>query len=146
MHAPHILEDSAIEHIAASLFDCSLPTAEWTHAAHFAAALWLLRYRPGFNAAAMAPIIQRYNLACGKANTDSSGYHETITRASLAAAAAALAAQPHAALPTTLDRLLAGPCGQPSWLLTHWRHETLFSPEARRHWTPPDLKPLPFSL
>ncbi|MBB6228483.1 hypothetical protein [Polymorphobacter multimanifer] len=146
MHAPHVLDDLQIERIAAGLVDCSLPATEWTHAAHFAAALWLLRHRPGFNAAAMAPVIQRYNLACGNRNTDTSGYHETITRASLAAAAAALAAQPHAALPMVLDRLLAGPCGRSDWLLAHWRHETLFTPEARRHWVPPDLDRMPFPL
>lgn len=146
MHAPHSLDDASIAHIAGGLVDCTLPAAEWTHTAHFAAALWLLSHRPGFSATALAPLIQRYNLACGKANTDTEGYHETITRASLAAAAAALRAQPRAALPTVLDRLLAGPCGTSGWLLAHWTPELLFSPQARRHWQPPDRKPLPFPL
>jgi hypothetical protein len=35
--------DAAIEGIARRLLDCSLPKAEWTHAAHFAAAFWLIR-------------------------------------------------------------------------------------------------------
>ncbi len=146
MHAPHSLDDSVIEHIATRLIDCTLPATEWTHVAHFAAALWLLRNRPGFGAAAMAPLIQRYNITIGNQNTDTQGYHETITRASLAGAAAALRAQPNAALPTVLDRLLTGPLGKPDWLLVHWSHEVLFSPEARRHWCPPDRAPLPFPI
>ena len=141
---PMLTTESAIATVAAGLVDCTLPAAEWTHEAHFAAALWMLRHQPGFNTAAMAPIIRRYNLACGKENSDTAGYHETITRASLAAAAAALAAMPGAPLPEVLAQLLAGPCGGSGWLLAYWRRETLFSPAARRAWLAPDLAPLPF--
>jgi hypothetical protein len=30
------------------------------------------------------------------------------------------------------------------WLLAYWTRERLFSVDARRGWTEPDLKPLPF--
>ncbi len=145
-HAPHVLDDAGIERIAAGLVNCTLPCAEWTHAAHFAAAVSLLRHRPGFGAADMAVLIRRYNATCGKENTDSAGYHETVTRASLAAAADALAKHSGSSLPTILDRLLAGPCGQKDWLLRHWSHDRLFAPEARRYWVSPDLARLPYPL
>ena len=35
--------DAEIDRIGRGLLDRSLPKAEWTHAAHFAAAFWLLR-------------------------------------------------------------------------------------------------------
>ena len=138
--------DAALARIAAGITDRSLPKAEWTHAGHFAAVLWLLRCRPGFDGARDMPgLIRAYNLATGVANTDSGGYHETITLASLRAAGAALAeAAPATPLHLVLDRLFAGPAGDKDWLLAYWSRERLFSPEARRRWVDPDLAPLPF--
>jgi len=87
----HFTSDAEIEHIGRGLLDCSLPKIEWTHAAHFAAAFWLLR-RSGTHAARDMPkLIRAYNAATGVPNTDSSGYHETITLGSLRAARAWLA-------------------------------------------------------
>ena len=64
----------------------TLPRGEWTHAAHFAAALWLMRYRPDLDAARDMPgLIRAYNESVGGVNDDSGGYHETITQASLRA-------------------------------------------------------------
>jgi hypothetical protein len=138
------LTDEDIERIAAGVIARSLPKPQWTHAAHFAAALWLLS-RPGRDAAAEMPgLIRAYNAATGVPNTDTSGYHETITQASLRAARAWLARDPGAPLSEVLAALLASPHGRSDWLLAHWTPERLFSPEARRTWQDPDLQPLPF--
>lgn len=137
--------DAAIAAIAMGLLDRSLPKAEWTHAAHFAATLWLLRHAPGFDGARDLPgIIRAYNAATGTANTDTSGYHHSITLASLRGAEAALAANPSAPLNVVLAAIMAGPMGRSNWLMAHWSTETLFSPAARHGWCPPDLAPLPF--
>ena len=130
-----------IDRIGRSMADRTLPKTEWTHAAHFAAAVWLLA-EPGRDAPAEMPgLIRAYNTATGVANTDTEGYHETITQASLRAAAAALAGRTRA---QALEALLAGPCGRSDWLLAHWTRARLFSPAARRRWLEPDLQPLPF--
>lgn len=143
--ALHYPSDEAIAEIAAGVVDRSLPKPAWTHAAHFAAALWLLRYHPGFDGPRDMPgLIRAYNLATGVANTDSGGYHHSITLASLAAAQAALAAAPDVPLHLILDNLLAGPHGKTDWLLAHWSRDRLFSVAARRGWMPPDLAPLPW--
>jgi hypothetical protein len=140
----HFACDSEIDRIARGVIDCSLPKAEWTHAAHFAAAFWLLR-RPDVDALRDMPgLIRAYNSATGVANTDSSGYHETITMASLRAARAWLAARPNARLHHALNELLASDYGRSDWLLAHWSKPLLFSVAARRGWVEPDLKPLPF--
>lgn len=137
--------DPEIERIALGLLDRSLPKPEWTHRAHFAAALWLLSHPETLaREGGMAPIIRRYNEATGVANSDDSGYHETITRASLRGAAAALAAAPEAPLGEVLDRLIAGPLGHKSWPLAYWSEARLMSAEARRAWIEPDLAPLPW--
>ncbi|HTZ69056.1 MAG TPA: hypothetical protein VMB71_00250 [Acetobacteraceae bacterium] len=139
--------DPEIVAIGEGLIARTLPKPAWTHAAHFAAVLWLLRCRPDLPARTHMPgLIRAYNEATGGANTDGEGYHETITIASIAAAAHYVAAHPHTPLHTLVNTLLAGPCGDKNWLLTHWSAATLFTPRARRSWVPPDLAPLPFPV
>jgi len=124
---------------------CTLPKPEWTHQAHFAVALWLMRHRTDIDLPrAMPGIIRAYNEATGVPNTDSGGYHETITQASLRAAQAELARRPDAPLTTVLGGLMASPLGKSGWLLDYWSKELLMSVAARREWRDPDLKPLPF--
>lgn len=123
----------------------TLPKSDWTHAAHFAVALSLLKSRGNAAYADMPPLIRAYNEATGVANTDTEGYHETITIASIRAAEACLGAAPNGqALHLVLADLLAGAFGRPDWLLVHWSKDRLFSPEARRTWHEPDITPLPF--
>ena len=138
--------DIGIARIGAGLLDHSLPKAEWTHAAHFAATLWLARHHPALLApAAIGAIIRGYNIATGVANTDTGGYHETITVASVRAAQAPAARwSVDTPLHVILGDLLASPYGRSGWLLNHWRRDTLFSVAARRDWVAPDLSPLLF--
>jgi hypothetical protein len=139
-------DDAAIATLTLAMMDCSLPKADWTHEGHFAAALWLLRHRPDLATPdAMRGLIMRYNDATNTPNTDSSGYHHSITVASLRAAAHHLAKHaPEIPLHEVLAALMASPQGRSDWLLVYWRRETLFSVAARRDWVPPDLAPLPF--
>ena len=56
-------------------------SAEWTHEAHLAATTYLLLRRPDMDLDEELPdIIRRYNESVGGVNSDSEGYHETITR------------------------------------------------------------------
>ncbi len=137
--------DDAIELVALALVARTLPRQEWTHEAHFAAALWLLRHQPAMATPdAMRGLISAYNVAVGGVNDDHNGYHHSITIASLRAAAAALAAHPaDAPLATVLAALMAGPHGRSDWLLAHWTRDVLFSVAARRDWVEPDRAPLP---
>lgn len=138
--------DSDIEALALAMVACTLPKAEWTHEGHFAAALWLLRHRPDLATPdAMRGLIMRYNDATNTPNTDTGGYHHSITIASLRAAAHQLAEQAaDVPLHVVLAALMAAPQGRSDWLLAHWTRDTLFSAAARRDWVPPDRAPLPF--
>ena len=140
----HYLDDQAVERIGLGLLDRTLPKADWTHAAHFAATLWILRARPDIDIDGRLPdVIRGYNAATGVENSDSSGYHETITRASLRAGRAFLAGRPASQpLHEIIDLLMASPLGRSDGLLRHWRRETLFSVAARRGFVPPDLEPM----
>jgi hypothetical protein len=61
--------------------DGSLPKPQWTHAAHLIAGAHYV-HALGFDRAltAMRTNVRAYNQAVGTANTDTSGYHETLTR------------------------------------------------------------------
>jgi hypothetical protein len=138
------LTDTDIDRIARCVIDRTLPKPEWTHAAHFAAALWMIT-RHGADAERLMPgLIRAYNDATGTPNTDTGGYHETITLASLRAARFMLATHPDTALSDVLAALMARDFGKSGWLLSYWRKETLFSVEARRTWVEPDVQGLPF--
>ena len=113
----HHLTDSDIARIGRGVETCTLPKPEWTHAAHFAAAVWLLT-RPGLDAErAMPPLIRAYNEATGVQNTDTAGYHETITLASLRAAARPWPAAPTPASPASWPISWTAPTAAPtgSW-------------------------------
>ena len=59
---------------------CTLPKAAWTHENHFVVALWYCVNFP--LPAAVRRIregIKTYNISTGGENTDTAGYHETIT-------------------------------------------------------------------
>jgi hypothetical protein len=137
-----IASDADIDRIAQGLIERSLPRVEWTHAAHFAAALWLLERRGTSAYIEMPRLIRSYNETCGVENSDTGGYHETITLASLRVGAAWLANRPGVPLHAALNELLESPCGRSGWLLRHYSRELLFSTTARREWVEPDLQPL----
>jgi hypothetical protein len=138
-------DDDHIDRLARGVIALAWPKPQWTHAAHFALALWMLRRRPsGEVAAALPDIIRAYNRATGVENTDHAGYHQTITLASIAAAAAFLAAQGAVRpLHEILDDLMATELGASDWPLAYWTRPALFSVEARRRWVEPDIKPFP---
>ncbi|MBW8708985.1 MAG: hypothetical protein JF627_06930 [Alphaproteobacteria bacterium] len=143
---PIFASETEIVRIGEGLMACSLPRAEWTHAAHFAAALWLMRYRPELEPAAVMPgLIRAFNESVGGVNSDSAGYHETITLASLRAARGVYASFPSdVPVYRIVNALMGTNFANPNWLLEYWSRERLMSVQARRAWLEPDLKALPF--
>jgi hypothetical protein len=140
----HFCSDSEIERIGRGVVERTLPKPEWTHAAHFAAAFWVLT-RPDMEATRDMPgLIRAYNEATGTHNTDTTGYHETITQASLRAARAWLSEHRKLPLFEALNGLLTSQYGRSDWLLRYWSKPVLFSVTARRSWVDPDLGALPF--
>ncbi len=137
--------DDEILKIGRGLMDRTLPKVEWTHAAHFAVTIWLLTNNAKIHVAQELPCaIRAYNEATGVANTDTSGYHETITQASIRGAESFVSQSRRQPLVAICNALMASPLGSPKWLLTYWSHSRLFSVEARRVWLDPDVKALPF--
>ena len=72
-------------HVGEGLLARTLPRADWTHEAHLAATTYLLTLAAptSISTQALPGIIRSYNESVGGVNSDSEGYHETITRAFL---------------------------------------------------------------
>jgi hypothetical protein len=137
--------DAEIEHIGEGLLARSLPRAEWTHEAHLAATTYLLLKRPDVDIDTELPgIIRRYNESVGGLNSDTEGYHETITRVFLAGVRLFLGeADTSDPLHELVNELLLSPMGRRDWPLRFYSPARLFSVEARRHFVEPDVAALP---
>lgn len=117
-----------------------LPKSGWTHEAHLLVGLWYLTHHSPDKALTLVrQRIRAYNEAVGTANTDSSGYHETITRLYLRGIATHILAHRDESLPRSLALLLQSPLAHKEWPLSFYSRERLFSVAARRGWLEPDL-------
>lgn len=121
-----------------------LPREHWTHEAHLIAGFWYAWRLP--MPAALDEVrtrIRAHNEAVGTANTDTGGYHESITRLYMHAIASHVAAHRALGFEESLRQLLASPIAARDWPLRHYSSERLFSVAARRGWVEPDLRPAP---
>jgi hypothetical protein len=144
--APRLFRsDAEIEHFGEGLLARTLPREEWTHEAHLAATTYLLLKRPDIDLDKELPgIIRRFNESVGGVNSDTEGYHETITRVFLRGVRVFLAeADLHEPLYELVNDLLLSPMGRRDWPLRFYSPQRLFSAEARREWLPPDIASVP---
>lgn len=131
------------EELVEAFIACTLPKAEWTHQAHLRVGLWhLLRHRAEEALALLRVRIQRYNVACGGANTDHSGYHETITRFYVWVIDRFLQSADRSQGIDQLAEELIRRHGETGLPLRYYSRELLSSVPARRQWVEPDLAPL----
>jgi hypothetical protein len=135
--------EAEIDEFIAAFEAGTLPKERWTHAAHLLTGACYV-YRLGESAATdkMRACVRRYNEAVGGKNTDTSGYHETITVAWIKllakllrqsapitrAAFAHLAVQRFESDRRIFDR--------------YYDFDLVNSVDARRRWIPPTLAPL----
>lgn len=119
--------------------ELTLPKRRWTHQAHLVVALWYLtRHTPDDALEITRRRIRAYNEAVGTPNSDSGGYHETLTRLFLRGVAAHLSRHGGDLSLASIAVLLASPLANKDWPLQFCSRERLFSVDARRHWVEPD--------
>lgn len=137
--------DAEIECLGEGLLACTLPREAWTHEAHLAATAYLVLRRADIDLDEELPgIIRRFNESVGGVNSDSEGYHETITRSFLRGVRMFLDdADVSEPLHELVNGLLLSPMGRRDWPLNFYSRERLFSVEARRSHIPPDLAVMP---
>jgi hypothetical protein len=139
--------DAEIEHLGEGLLRCALPREAWTHEAHLAATTYLVLRRPDIDLDAELPdIIRRFNESVGGVNSETAGYHETITRSFLHGVRLFLDEVPmDEPLHSLVNGLLSSPMGRRDWPLRFYSRERLFSIEARLTHVDPDLEAMPRS-
>ena len=128
------------DRIAHGLIELTLPKAEWTHEAHLRAGLWhVFHHGPEEALGLLRDRISKYNESVGTANTDTSGYHETITAFYVKTIAVFLDAEDRTRSLDELATRLIEKCGHRELPLRHYSRARLFSVEARREYLAPDL-------
>ena len=121
----------------------TLPKARWTHAAHILTGAWYV-HELGEAAATdkMRECVRRYNEAVGGKNTETSGYHETVTVFWMKRLAGECEMSPgmtraefamHCAETLAPVRNLLG---------EYYSYDVVGSTEARREWRAPDVRPI----
>jgi hypothetical protein len=130
-----------IDELADAFVERTLAKSLWTHEAHLRVGLWhVRRHGPDEALRLLRERISGYNETVGTANTDDSGYHETLTRFYVRVIAAFVEANPGEA---DLERRLIEERGARDLPLQYYSKDRLFSVAARRGWIGPDLRPLP---
>jgi hypothetical protein len=145
-HRPRLFTSNAeIAHLGEGMVARTLPRPEWTHEGHLAATTYLLLRRPDIDLDNELPgLIRRYNESVGGVNSDTEGYHETITRVFLHGVRLFLSeVDTRGSLHELVNELLLSPMGRRDWPLRFYSRERLFSLKARRGFVTPDLAALP---
>ena len=137
--------DAEIIRLGEGLLACTLSREDWTHEAHLAATTYLVLHRPDIDLDEELPgIIRRFNESVGGVNSETAGYHETITRSFLYGVRLFLDdADARDPLNKLVNELLLSPMGRRDWPLRFYSRERLFSVEARISHVDPDLAALP---
>lgn len=68
----------AAEALVQSFLDCALDKSDWTHEAHLVVGLFMVTHYTDA-LPHMREAIKRYNESVGTINSETSGYHETLT-------------------------------------------------------------------
>jgi len=137
--------DADVAHVGDGFLALTLPREEWTHEAHLATTTYLLLRHPEIDLDIELPgLIRRYNESVGGVNSDTEGYHETITRAFLHGVRLFLSeADRSEPVHSLVNELLLSPMGRRDWPLRFYSRERLLSSEARRAFIGPDLAAFP---
>ena len=147
MRPEHLANPDALASFLTGFERGTLPKPEWTHGAHIAvAASYLFSSTAESVLPAVRERITSYNTAVGTANTDTSGYHETLTRFWLCIVEELLRQrEPGSRLDAA--RIAVAIFGQARTLHTlYYSGDVVRDSVARREWRAPDLLPLPCSL
>jgi len=136
--------EAEIKEIVEGFRSRTLPALRWIHQAHLTVGLWHVLNRPSETVLdEVRRGIIAYNTVAGTPNSDTRGYHETITAFYVWAIRKYLRAT-NRKLPLVdlMNGLLASPCAAKSFPFEFYSRDRLMSVAARRAWLDPDLKPL----
>jgi hypothetical protein len=140
---PRFEDEPAVLAVIEGFRGLTLPLERWTHQAHLAVGLWHVQ-RFGEEAAKglLRQGIRTYNESVGVPNSDTRGYHETVTMYFTWAAARYLETAASRPLLDLVNDFVESRHGSKDGIFVFWGRDLLLSTPARRDWIEPDLKPL----
>lgn len=117
-----------------------LPKPEWTHQAHLISAVWhLIHFSQEKSLELLRERIKKHNKSVGTPNSDSEGYHETLTRFWLWAINEYIRQSDSDSLAGLCNALLTSEIANRNYPFKYYTKEYLFSVKARKQWMHPDL-------
>jgi hypothetical protein len=143
IHEAFLASEETLDEFLHAFFHHTLPKAQWTHAAHVTVAACLLHKG---RVPSVLPVVRNaissYNLSVGTQNTDTSGYHETLTIFWLRVVAQSLRQSPSASRLQAVRSIVAAYGAERSLHRLYYSRDIVTCTAARRAWVEPDLKPL----
>jgi adenylate kinase family enzyme len=137
-------DTSFLDDLGARFAACAIPAKEWTHAAHLTVGLWHVdRYGAEHALARLRDGIRALNESHGGVNSETHGYHETITAVYVQLLAQYLEASAvDMPLGMRALQLLASPLAAKDVLFRFYSRERLMSTAARVGWLDADCRPV----
>ena len=130
-----------IKQLVQEFSERTLPKESWTHEAHLIVGLW---HNWHFSFEEALPLVRKkiivYNESVGTENSDSSGYHETMTVFWMTVTKQYLETTEEVLLTTSCNTFLQSEQASKNWPFRFYTRERLFSVKARKNWVEPDLK------
>jgi len=143
IHEGVLASEETLDEFLHAFFHHTLPKAQWTHAAHVTLAACLLHQG---DLPSVLPVVRNaissYNVSVGTQNTDTSGYHETLTIFWLRVVAQSLRQSPSASRLQAVRSIVASYGAERSLHRLYYSSDIVTCSAARRAWVEPDLKPL----
>ncbi len=119
----------------------SLPKTEWTHEAHLVVAIWYSKKYSMTKAMDLVRnFISQHNQSVGTPNSDTEGYHESITQFWLLTAERFSQNQQFDTTSAACNAFINSDEGNSNYPLNFYSEKKLFSVQARHHWIAPDKK------
>ncbi len=120
----------------------SYPASDWTHESHIVMGLWYLYHFSTAEATTkIREGVKHYNLSQGGVNSDTEGYHETITIFYIKILDRFLHGT-DADFDQILKAMMDEPFMRSAFPFDYYTKELLMSVKARKEWVAPDLLPI----
>ena len=133
--------EEGIDAFIAAFEDGSLPKGRWTHGAHIlTGACYVHALGEVAAIARMRERVAAYNVAVGGQNTETGGYHETVTVLWIKILSGFRGEYPELGRAEFAVLAVDHFVGQRDILRRYYDYDVVGSVEARRQWVPPTLR------
>lgn len=133
-----------IEELVRQFEEEKLHKSYWTHSAHLAVCIWYVWHYPIEELPdKLRTNIKKYNLSVGGKNTDTAGYHETITMFWICDAKEFIESNDFENPKEALDAMLATDRSKSDYVSGFYSKDLIKTVKARKRWVSPDEREYP---